>query len=187
MSKILFILGESWSGKTTLEKHLVEHYWFRMFDKLTSRPPRDGDNSGYIHFSAREIADMYVDWLVHECVKYDGNMYAMRIQHDAKPDDKFVCCITPSGYHQFIDMGIEDQHEVESIFLTCDIAEEWMRKRWDSEADITRRLILNKKLRKHAGWHEIMEWSRWLDCLIELLKLIYTTLLWAKRDSKHNS
>jgi hypothetical protein len=56
-------------------------------------------------------------------------MYAMRIQHDAKPDDKFVCCITPSGYHQFIDMGIEDQHEVKSIFLTCDIAEEWMRKR----------------------------------------------------------
>lgn len=62
-------------------------------------------------------------------MKYDGNFYSMRIPHDAKQDDCFVVCITPSGYHQFIDMGIEDQHEVESIFLTCDIAEEWMRKR----------------------------------------------------------
>jgi len=186
MSKILFVLGESWSGKTTLEKHLVEHYWFRMFDKLSSRPPRN-DDSGYIHFPAREISDMYVDWLVHECVKYDNNFYAMRLPSDAKPDDRFVVCIVPQGYHQFIDMGIEDNHEVESIFLTNDLAEEWMRKRWDNEADIARRVTLNKRLRKHAGWHEIIEWSRWLDCIVELLKLIYPTFLWAKRDSKHSS
>lgn len=186
MSKILFVLGESWSGKTSLEKHLVEHYWFRMFDKLSSRPPRN-DDSGYIHFPAREISDMYVDGLVHECVKYDGNFYAMRLPSDAKPDDCFVVCIVPQGYHQFIDMGIEDHHEVESIFLTNDLAEEWMRKRWDNEADIARRVTLNKRLRRYAGGHEQIDGSRWLDCLVELLKLIYPTFIWAKRDSKHNS
>lgn len=186
MSKILFILWESWSGKTSLEKHLVEHYWFRMFDKLSSRPPRN-DDSGYMHFPAREISDMYVDWLVHECVKYDNNFYAMRLPSDAKPDDCFVVCIVPQGYHQFIDMWIEDNHEVESIFLTNDNAEEWMRKRWDNEADIARRVTLNKRLRRYAWWHEQIDGSRWLDCLVELLKLIYPTFIWAKRDSKHSS
>lgn len=186
MSRILFVLGESWSGKTSLEKHLVEHYWFRMFDKLSSRPPRN-DDSWYIYFPAREISDMYVDGLVHEYVKFDWNAYAMRIPHDAKPDDCFVACIIPQGYHQFIDAGIEDHHEVESIFLTNDNAEEWMRNRWDNETDISRRVLLNKRLRRYAWWHEQIDGSRWTECIIELLKLIYPTFIWAKRDSKHSN
>ena len=88
---------------------------------------------------------MYVSGLVHECVKYDNAIYAMRTPSDAKPDDCFVVCIVPQGYHQFIDAGIEDHHEVASIFITNDNAEEWMRNRWDSEESIARRITLNKK------------------------------------------
>jgi len=81
-----------------------------------------------MHFPAREIADMYVDGLVQECIKYDGNFYAMRIPSH-KETDKFVVVITESGLQQFIDMGIEDMFEVQSIFLTNPKCEKNMRKR----------------------------------------------------------
>lgn len=184
--KILFILGESGSGKTTLEKHLIENYGFKSIDKLSSRPHRDGDESGYTYFSAQEIVDMWVDWLVQECVKYDGHFYAMRLTHDAKKDDCYVATVVPAGYHQFIDMGIEDNNEVYSIFLTCDIAEQWMRQRWDSEESIKSRMKLNKRLRRSWCEHNQYEWSRGTEPVVELMKLIYPSLFYGQqnRDSE---
>lgn len=177
--KILFILWESWSGKTTLERYLIENYWFRTFDKLSSRPPRD-DDSWYIHFPAKEITDMYVDWIVHECIKYDGHMYAMRIPSDAKEDDCFVAVVTPSWYHQFIDIWIDDKHSVYSIFMTNSRADEWMWNRWDSKESIRRRSILNKKLVRYSWAFDIIDWSRWAEAITELLKLMYPKLLCQK-------
>ena len=46
-----------------------------------------------------------------------------------KETDKFVVVITESGLQQFIDMGIEDKFEVQSIFLTNPKCEQNMRKR----------------------------------------------------------
>lgn len=173
--RILFVLWESGSGKTTLENYLVENYWFKMFDKLTSRPPRENDRSWYMHFSAREIADMYVDGLVHECVKYDNSFYAFRVPHTTSEEDKFVCVLTPSGYHQFIDMDIEDGNEVYSIFLTNDNCDKRMRKRWDSEESIQKRIKLNKRLRRSAWEHTMINSQGWTEHIVELLKLYFPT------------
>lgn len=151
MWKILFILWESWAGKTSLENVLIKDYGYRTLDKLSSRPPRN-DGSGYMHFPAREIADMYVDGLVQECIKYDGNFYAMRIPSH-KETDKFVVVITESGLQQFIDMGIEDMFEVQSIFLTNPKCEKNMRKRWDSEESIQSRLKLNERMKRWRWRH----------------------------------
>jgi guanylate kinase len=175
--KILFILWDSGSGKSTLEKHLVDNYGFRMFDKLSSRPTRN-DDSGYMYFPAKEITDMYVDWMVQECIKYDGNIYAMRIPSDARDDDCFVAVMVPSWYHQFIDMGIEDNNEVYSIFLTNDSCAEWMKNRWDSNESIQRRLHLNKKLRKFSGWFEQIESSQWVELVTNIISLLYPNLIW---------
>lgn len=151
MWKILFILGESWAGKTSLENVLIKDYGYRTLDKLSSRPPRN-DGSGYMHFQAREIADMYMDGLVHEFIKYDGNAYAFRIPSH-KDDDKFCVSIVEAWFQQFIDMGIEDMFEVQSIFLTNSKCEQNMRKRWDSEESIQSRLKLNERMKRWRWRH----------------------------------
>jgi len=176
--KVLFILWESGAGKTTLEKYLVEYYGFRTFDKYSSRPPRD-DDSGYIHKSAHDIADMYISGEIQECMKFDWHMYWMAIPKDAKKDDCFVAVMVPSGYHQFIDMWIEDNNEVYSIYMTNKYCEEWMFNRWDSFDSIKARAKLNKSLNRFSGAFDIIDGSRWAQAVIELLKIMYPKLfLW---------
>lgn len=172
--KILFILWESWSGKTTLEKYLVENHWFKTFDKLSSHPPRD-DDSGYTHFPAKQITDMYVDGLVHECIKFDWNIYAMRIPN-GNPNDKYVAVMVPSGYHQMLDLWIQDGNEVYSIFMTNNKCREWMEKRWDSKESIERRMILNERLMKYSGSHDVINGERWAECITHTLSLLYPRL-----------
>ncbi len=173
MAKILFILGESWAGKTSLENVLIKDYGYRTFDKLSSRPPRN-DGSGYMHFPAREISDMYIDGLVHEFIKYDGNVYAMRIPSHSK-DDKFVVVIAESGFQQFIDMGIEDQFEIESIFLTNHKCEQHMRKRWDSEESIQSRLRLNERMKRWRWRHTEIDASCETQQLVIRLQHLFPT------------
>lgn len=176
--KVLFILGESGAGKTTLEKYLVEYYGFRTFQKYSSRPPRD-DDSWYEYKTAHEITDMYISWEIQECIKFDGNIYGMKIPDDAKPTDCFAAVMVPSGYHQFIDMGIEDTNDVYSIYMTNKYCEEWMYNRGDSQKDVQSRVELNKKLNRFSGAFDVVDWSRWSDATIELLKLMYPKLfLW---------
>jgi hypothetical protein len=83
-------------------------------------------------------------------------------------------------------MGIEDNNEVYSIFLTCDIAEQWMRQRWDSEESIKSRMKLNKRLRRSWCEHNQYEWSRGTEPVVELMKLIYPSLFYGQqnRDSE---
>ena len=176
MSKILFILWESWSWKTTLEKILTSEYGFESFDKLSSRPNR-GDDSGYMHLSAKEIAEYYAEGLVHECIRYNGHMYAMRLP---RHEGVYVACVVPAGYHQFIDMGIEDNHEVHSIFLTHPDCGAMMRKRWDPEESISERVRLNERLRRSSGEHTIINTSGGALQALEQVKLLFPTLFYAQ-------
>lgn len=174
---ILFILGESGSGKTTLEHTLVNQYWFKMFDKYSTRPARWGDDkSGYHHIT---VSDMLARWAtgeLDECIKYNGEFYGMAIPWWNMPDEKYVAVVTESWFQQFIDMGIYRTHEVYSIFLTNSRCEEFMLKRWDSEESIAQRLFLNSIMKDHMGSHLIVSADGWTEPLIELLKLQYPKL-----------
>ena len=180
MSKILFILWESGAGKTTLENILTSEYGFKSFDKLSSRPPRRED-SEYMHLSALEIAEYYAEGLVHECIRYNGNMYAMRLPRE---EWVYVACLVPAGYHQFIDMGLEDKHEVCSVFLTHPDCGAMMRKRGDEEENIAERVRLNERLRRSAGGHTIINTSGGVAQALEQIKLLFPNLFYAQPSKK---
>ena len=174
---ILFILWESGSGKTTLEHALVNQYWFKMFDKYSTRPPRWGDDkSGYHHIT---VSDMLARWAtgeLDECIKYNGEFYGMAIPWWNMPDEKYVAVVTESWFQQFIDMGIYNEHDVYSIFLINKNCEEWMRNRWDSEENISERMFLNTIMRIYSWSHNTIPADGWSEAVLELIKLYYPEL-----------
>jgi hypothetical protein len=97
------------------------------------------------------------------------------IENDMK-DTNYVVVLTESWFQQFIDMDLEEEHEVASIFLTNDNCEELMRKRWDSEESISRRLYLNNRMRNHMWMHMVISWNGWTETVVELLKLQFPKL-----------
>jgi len=177
---ILFILWESWSGKTTLEHYLVNNYWFKMFDRYSTRPERwSDDKSWYKHVTHSEILAMWATWQLDECIKYNWEFYGMAIPHPVQHQMQhvnYVVVVTESWFQQFIDMGIEDKHDIVSIFLTNDNCEELMRKRWDDEWSIERRLFLNKRMRNHMWIHVMISWNGGTETVVELLKLQFPDL-----------
>jgi guanylate kinase len=95
---ILVILGESASGKSTVEKELVK-YGFIKTVSYTTRSPRDGEIDGidYYFISDSEFETRRNNGDFCEIGKYNGWNYATAIEDCT--DDKVVV-LTPHGLRQ---------------------------------------------------------------------------------------
>lgn len=54
MGKLIILVGQAASGKSTLAKHLVESHGFTQIKTITTRPPRPGESPDAYHFVTKE-------------------------------------------------------------------------------------------------------------------------------------
>lgn len=96
---MIVLIGESASGKSTIEKILVEKYGYKKTISYTTRPPRDGEQNGkdYYFVSIEEFENLKSNNFFAEIGEYNGWYYGT-----AKEDctnDK-VAVLTPHGLRQ---------------------------------------------------------------------------------------
>lgn len=100
---MIVLVGESASGKSSIEKCLVEDYEYRRIISYTTRPPRkeDGEIDGvHYHFiSTDEFIKLNNQGFFAETTTYRGWYYGSA--KDDCTDDK-VCVMNPHGLRQLL-------------------------------------------------------------------------------------
>lgn len=97
--KVLLLIGESTSGKSTIEKCLVEIYGYEKITSYTTRPPRDGEVNGidYNFVSEYEFIELKSYGFFAESAVYNGWNYGTA-KEDCTGNKVLVC--TPHGLRQ---------------------------------------------------------------------------------------
>ena len=100
MISILILVGESASGKSTIEKSLVKDYGFQKVISYTSRPARTGEIDGIdYHFISKEkFEELQSKNFFAEIGKYRNWYYGSSVEDCKK--DKVVAVLTPHGFRQ---------------------------------------------------------------------------------------
>lgn len=96
---MIVLVGESASGKSSIEKYLVENYGYKKIVSYTTREPRDGEVDGVdYHYISKELFLMLKkeDFFAETAV-YNGWYYGT-----AKKDctDDKIAVLTPHGLRQ---------------------------------------------------------------------------------------
>lgn len=96
---MIILVGESASGKSTIEKILADEYGYKRTVSYTTRPPRDGEVNGvdYYFISEDEYTEKFHSGYFVETGAYNGWFYGTtREQYD----ENTVCVLTPHGLRQ---------------------------------------------------------------------------------------
>lgn len=96
---MIVLVGESASGKSSIEKYLVDNYGYKKIVSYTTRPPRNGEVDGvdYHFISVEQFESLKEQDFFAEMATYRGWYYGT-----AKEDctnDK-VAVLTPHGLRQ---------------------------------------------------------------------------------------
>lgn len=96
---MIVLVGESASGKSSIEKHLVHYYDYKKVVSYTTRPPRDGEVDGVdYHFIDKEkFIKLKAEGFFAETAMY-RDWYYGTAKEDCT-DDK-VAVLTPHGLRQ---------------------------------------------------------------------------------------
>lgn len=96
---MIILVGESASGKSSIEKNLVEKYGFNKIVSYTTRPPREGEIEGidYYYISKSEFHRLKEQGFFAEVGYYNGWYYGTAIKDCT--NDK-VAVVTPHGLRQ---------------------------------------------------------------------------------------
>ena len=96
---MIILVGESASGKSSIEKNLVEKYGFQKIVSYTTRPPREGEVEGidYHYITKSEFRRLKEQGFFAEIGYYNGWYYGSAIKDCT--NDK-VAVVTPHGLRQ---------------------------------------------------------------------------------------
>ena len=96
---MVILVGESASGKSSIERCLVENYGFNKIVSYTTRPPRDGEIDGvdYHFISVEQFSKLKADGFFAETASYREWNYG--VAKEDCTDDK-VAVLTPHGLRQ---------------------------------------------------------------------------------------
>ena len=96
---MIVLVGESASGKSSIEKHLVDNYEYSKIVSYTTRQPREGEVDGvdYHFVSMEQFESLKEQDFFAENAKYNGWGYG--IAKEDCTDDK-VAVLTPHGLRQ---------------------------------------------------------------------------------------
>lgn len=97
---MVILVGESASGKSTIEKSLTKHHGFQKIISYTSRPARSGEIDGIdYHFISKEkFEELQAKNFFAEVGNYRGWLYGSSVD-DCKKDG-VVAVLTPHGFRQ---------------------------------------------------------------------------------------
>lgn len=96
---MIILVGESASGKSTIEKILANKYGYKKTVSYTTRPPRDGEVNGvdYHFISEDEYVEKFNSKYFVETGAYNGWLYGTTKN---QYDENTVCVLTPHGLRQ---------------------------------------------------------------------------------------
>ena len=128
--KLFVLIGESCSGKSTLERKIYDYELCRKIISLTTRKPRLNEINGvHYHFVDNLTFTIYKaqDQLL-ECTSYmmnKGNVSYGTLKYDVKLDEgNYVCVLNPDGYRQVVEsLGKEN---VVGIYIKRDPKERFI-------------------------------------------------------------
>ncbi len=157
MSKrvILTISGAPASGKSTLEKKIIEKYGNGKIRTLTTRSPREGETEESFDFKTEKEMDSLKDLLWK--ISIHGNVYAGRdiefkTAYDRNPSLQFIV-ITPELHSVISKHFSNDDTKVISVHLlspSLEILEKRLLERGESEESTQRRLCDAVDMEKSA-------------------------------------
>lgn len=125
---MIILIGESGSGKSTIERQLT-NFGFERAISHTTRPMRDGEKDGvdYHFISKDEFNKMFDAGEFLEHVEFNGNLYGL---HKSNIKDEVVAVVEPKGMRQL--SKLPDIH-ITSVYLKA--SEELRRKRMLARGD----------------------------------------------------
>lgn len=96
---MIILIGESASGKSSIEKYLVDNYGYKKITSYTTRAPRDGEIDGvdYHFVSESEFRRLAMQGFFAEKAVYNNWHYG--VAKEDCTDDK-VAVLTPHGLRQ---------------------------------------------------------------------------------------
>ena len=96
---MVVLVGESASGKSSIEKYLVDNYGYKKIVSYTTRQPRDGevDGADYHFIDKSQFRRLKIQGFFAETAEYNGWYYGI-----AKKDctDDKIAVLTPHGLRQ---------------------------------------------------------------------------------------
>lgn len=96
---MIILVGESASGKSSIEKILADKYGYKKIVSYTTRPPRQGEINGvdYHFISGDEYAEKCSAGFFAETGSYNGWLYGTTKDQYCK---NTICVLTPHGLRQ---------------------------------------------------------------------------------------
>jgi len=107
---MICLVGESASGKSTIERELIKNYGMNKVVSYTTRQPRDSEIDGidYHFITNGQFNELIRDDFFAETASYNGWQYGTAI--DDLTDKDAVQVITPHGLRHFRKIGIKNIH-----------------------------------------------------------------------------
>lgn len=137
------LLGNTCSGKTTLQKELVRLTGIKPLVTYTNRPMRDNEVEGkdYFFISTKEIeSPVYVNkryfYTIHDVKPY---IYGIHYD-DLKDEEDKIAILDPSGVYNLRNLIGEENLKTLYLDIPEKIIKERAKLRGDEEAEIERRL-----------------------------------------------
>ncbi len=111
---MIILVGESASGKSTIEKILSDRYGYEKTVSYTTRPPRDGEIDGvdYHFITEDEYIDKFNSGYFVETGAYNGWFYGTTKD---QYHENTICVLTPHGLRQI--KKNFDEKEIYSFYI----------------------------------------------------------------------
>lgn len=106
---MIVLVGESASGKSSIEKNLVDNYGYKKIVSYTTRQPRQGEVDGidYHYISENQFIKLQKEGYFAEVGEYNGWHYGTA-KNDCTSDK--VAVVTPHGLRQLTKIPNLDIH-----------------------------------------------------------------------------
>jgi len=168
---MIILIGESASGKSTVEKQLVNCGYSKIVS-YTTRPMRDGETDGVdYHYISKEDFSYHLKInFFAEYTMYNGWYYG--IAHEDCLDNS-ICVVEPHGFRQLL--KIEDLH-IKSFYIKVPerVRLKRMVDRGDNLMEVFRRIFSDQGLFQFIDKEVdyVVENIAVNDCLQEVLNKI---------------
>ena len=139
---MILLIGPSGSGKTTLLNMLCENGFTKVKSCTTRAPRNESEYDDYDFFTKDNFQALVDSGAFAEHEEYDGNFYGTLAKDVGKWNA--IKIVEPKGFKKLV----EKFPNIMSVYVDTDedIRQERMLSRGDNEANVQRRIELDKKV-----------------------------------------